>query len=147
VYFFGGTEEHRLPLYDYHCGMYFKNGVPTGYVEALSRGGNVELGFNLYYTFRQGETAWLFARILKLLRVHLDSRMFSVDPYQLGRDNEEAIESGAFWFYRKLGFEPASSEVRRLVAREEAKIAANPSYRTPAAELRKLAAVPLQLQL
>jgi hypothetical protein len=147
LYFFGVDEEHRLPLHDYHCGMYFKNAVPMGYVEALSRAGNVELGFNLYYTFRQGETAWLFARILKLLRVHLEARIFSVDPYQLGKDNEEAIESGAFWFYRKLGFEPASSAVRSLVAREEARIAANPSYRTPAAELRKLAAVPLQLQL
>jgi len=28
----------------------------------------------------------------------------SVYPYQLGHDNDEAIESGAFWFYRKLGF-------------------------------------------
>jgi hypothetical protein len=147
LYFFGVDEGHRLPLHEYHCGMYFKNAVPMGYVEALSRAGDVELGFNLYYTFRQGETAWLFARILKLLRVHLDARMFSIDSYQLGTDNEEAIESGAFWFYRKLGFEPASSEVRKLAAREEAKIAANPSYRTSAAELRKLAAVPLQLQL
>jgi hypothetical protein len=151
LYFFGVAKDHRLPLHDYHCGMYFKNGVPTGYVEALSRAGDVELGFNLYYTFRQGETAWLFARILKLLREQLDVAKFSIDSYQLGKDNEEAIESGAFWFYRKLGFEPASSpassEVRKLVAREEARLAANPSYRTPAAELRKLAAVPLQLQL
>jgi len=30
----------------------------------------------------------------------------SVYPYQLGHDNDEAIESGAFWFYRKLGFRP-----------------------------------------
>ncbi|HEY6341998.1 MAG TPA: hypothetical protein VIY49_10935 [Bryobacteraceae bacterium] len=151
LYFFRVAKEHRLPLRDYHSGMYFKNGVPTGYFEALSRAGTVELGFNLYYTFRQGETAWLFARILKLLREQLDVAKFSVDSYQLGKDNEEAIESGAFWFYRKLGFEPASSpassEVRKLVAREEARTAANPSYRTPAAELRKLAAVPLQLQL
>jgi hypothetical protein len=146
LYFFGVEKEHRLPLHDYHSGMYFKNGVPTGYFEAMSRARTVELGFNLYYTFRQGETAWLFARILKLLREQLDVAKFSIDSYQLGRDNEEAIESGAFWFYRKLGFEPASSAVRKLVAREEAKIAANPSYRTPAAELRKLAVVPLQLQ-
>jgi hypothetical protein len=146
LYFFGVDEKHRLPLHDYHCGMYFKNAVPMGYVEALSRAGNVELGFNLYYTFRQGETAWLFARILKLLRVHLDARMFSVDPYQLGKDNEEAIESGAFWFYRKLGFEPASNEVRRLAAGEETKIAADPSYRTPPVILRKLARAPLQLR-
>jgi hypothetical protein len=61
-------------------------------------------------------------------------------PYQLGHDNEEAIESGAFWFYRKLGFRPGRAELRRLVEREESKIAAHPKYRTSARTLRRLAA-------
>src|SRR6266853_6805313 len=64
----------------------------------------------------------------------------SVYPYQLGHDNEEAIDSGAFWFYRKLGFRPGRPELLRLVEREERKIAANPKYRTPANTLRRLAA-------
>jgi hypothetical protein len=63
----------------------------------------------------------------------------SVYPYQLGHDNEEAIESGAFWFYRKLGFRPGRPELLRLVEREELKIAANPKYRTSARALRRLA--------
>jgi hypothetical protein len=45
----------------------------------------------------------------------------SVYPYQLGHDNEEAIESGAFWFYRKLGFRPGRADLERLAEREEAK--------------------------
>jgi hypothetical protein len=65
---------------------------------------------------------------------------FAVDPYQLGAHNEEAIESGAFWFYRKLGFRPANAEVAILLQREEAKLRANPAYRTSAATLRRLAA-------
>jgi hypothetical protein len=64
----------------------------------------------------------------------------SVYPYQLGHDNEEAIASGAFWFYRKLGFRPGRPELRELVAREEKKIAADAKYRTPARTLKRLAA-------
>jgi len=147
LYFFGVSPKHRLPRRAYHSGMYFKNDVPIGYVEAMSLGGWMDIGFNLYYTFRDGETAWLFARILKLLRQELGVSCFSIDSYQLGQDNEEAIESGAFWFYRKFGFEPASEEIARLVAREEAKIARRPSYRTPRTILRKLAVAPLHLRL
>jgi hypothetical protein len=143
LYFFGVPPEHRLALRAYHCGMFFKNGVPMGYVEGLSLAERMEIGFNLFYTFRDGETAWLYARILKLLREQLGVTCFSVDPYQLGHENEEAITSGAFWFYRKLGFRPASKETARLAAREDAKIAAKPGYRTPPAILRRLAVAPV----
>ena len=98
-------------------GMYFKNGVPVGYVEVLwprgEKGGRMEVGFNLYYTFRQGETAWLYARLLKLFRERFRVASFFIDPYQLGHENEEAIESGSFWFYYKLGFRPESQMARR----------------------------------
>jgi hypothetical protein len=143
LYFFGVPPEHRLPLRAYHAGMFFKNGVPIGYVEGLSLAERMEIGFNLFYTFRDGETAWVYARILKLMREQLGVTCFSVDPYQLGHENEEAIASGAFWFYRKLRFRPASNETARLTAREEARIAAKPAYRTPPATLRRLAVAPL----
>jgi hypothetical protein len=142
-FFFGVPAEWRLPLRAYHAGMYFKNGVPVGYIEGLSLFERMEVGFNLYYTFREGETAWLYARLLKVFREQLGVTCYSIDPYQIGRDNEEAIQSGAFWFYRKLGFQPGSAEVARLAAREEEKIAADPGYRTPPATLRRLAATPL----
>jgi hypothetical protein len=128
-----------LPVRDYLCGMFFKNGVPIGYIEGLIRDANMEAGFNLYYTFRDGETAWLYAMLLKLLQERSGVRTFSVDPYQLGHENEEAIASGAFWFYRKLGFVPESRELWPLLSREEHKIESQPGYRTPAATLRKLA--------
>ena len=146
-YFFGVGRKWRLPKRDYNCGMYFKNGVPIGYVEVLwprePKGGRMEVGFNLYYTFRQGETAWLYARLLKLYRDRYRVTSFLVDPYQLGHENEEAIESGSFWFYYKLGFRPESPEVAQLAERELQKIARRPGYRTRPATLRKLARVPV----
>ncbi len=140
IFLFAPAVGQQLPVRDYLCGMFFKNGVPTGYIEGLTRDNNMEVGFNLYYTFRDGETAWLYAILLKLCRELTGVRSFSVDPYQIGHENEEAIESGAFWFYRKLGFAPESPEILRLLAREERKIQAQPAYRTPPATLRKLAA-------
>ncbi len=140
VFVFGVPPEHRLPLRAYHAALIFKNGVPVAYFEGLSIFERMESGFNLYYTFREGETAWLFARILKLMRQLLGATVISIDPYQVGHENEEGIESGAFWFYRKLGFRPVRSDLMKLALAEEQKIAARRGYRTPAHTLRKLAA-------
>ena len=131
--------ENRLPLRAYHSGFIFKNGVPLGYVEGLSLFEKIEVGFNLYYTFREGETAWLYAQLLRIFRQHLGVIVFSVDPYQIGHENEEGIESGAFWFYRKLGFHPMEDRIAEIVEREEKKIAESNGYRTPAKILRKIA--------
>jgi hypothetical protein len=143
IYVFGTPPAHRLPLRAYHAGMFFKNHVPVGYVETLTFFERMEVGFNLYYTFRAGETAWLYARLLRLMRQLLGVTCFSVDPYQIGHENDEAIDSGAFWFYRKLGFRPASQEVARLMEAEERKMREQPGYRTPPAILRRLAVAPM----
>jgi hypothetical protein len=119
--------------------MFFKNGVPAGYVELLSLCERAEVGFNLYYTFREGESAWLYARLLRLFHQILGVTCFSVDPYQLGHENEEAVDSGAFWFYRKLGFRPTGPAVAGLMAREESRIAKTPGHRSSRRTLEKLA--------
>lgn len=139
VFVTGVPPENRLPLRAYHAALIFKNGVPVGYFEGLSICERMESGFNLYYTFRDGETAWLYARILRLMRQLLGVTVFSIDPYQVGHENEEGIESGAFWFYRKLGFRPVRPELIKLTEAEEQRIAANPGSRTPPRTLRKLA--------
>ena len=139
VFVVGVPPERRLPLRAYHAGMIFKNGVPVCYVEGLSLFERMEIGFNLYYTFREGESAWIYARVLKLFRELLGVTAFSVDPYQLGHENEEGIESGAFWFYRKQGFRPVVPRVAKMLAAEERRLAARPLYRTPAPALRSLA--------
>jgi hypothetical protein len=139
VFVSGVPPKHRLPLRAYHAGMFFKNAVPIGYIECLTLFEHMEVGFNLYYTFREGETAWLYARLLRLFHQLLGATCFAVDPYQIGHHNEEAIESGAFWFYRKLGFRPANPKVARLLDAEESKLRANPGRRTPARTLERLA--------
>jgi len=140
VYVSGVLPEHRLPVRTYHAGMFFKNAVPIGYIETLTFRRQMEVGFNLYYTFREGETAWLYGRLLRLFQQLVGVTLFIVDPYQLGLHNEEAIESGAFWFYRKLGFRPTDAAVAKLLATEERRLQARPNYRTPARILRQLAA-------
>jgi hypothetical protein len=139
IFFCGVPPAWRLPLRAYHAGMFFKNGVPAGYVELLSLFDRAEVGFNLYYTFREGESAWLYARLLRLFRQVLGVNCFSVDPYQIGFENPEAIDSGAFWFYRKLGFRPVAPEVAKVAAREEHKMRLTPGYRSSRRTLEKLA--------
>jgi len=139
IFFFGVPPAWRLPLRAYHGGLFFKNGVPAGYVEVLSLFERAEVGFNLYYTFREGESAWLYARLLRLFRQVLGVTCFSVDPYQIGLENPEAVDSGAFWFYRKLGFRPVNPKVAVLTDREERRMRQTPGYRSSRRTLEKLA--------
>jgi hypothetical protein len=99
----------------------------------------MEIGFNTFYAYRDGETAWIYSKVLHFLHRLCGVTCFSVYPYQLGHENEEAIHSGAFWFYRKLGFRPGKPELLALAQKEERRIASDSSYRTSARTLRRLA--------
>jgi hypothetical protein len=147
LFVIGLPPDKRLPLRAYHAAMIFKNQVPVGYFEGLSLFERMESGFNLYYTFRDGETGWLYARTLSVMRQLFGVTTFILDPYQVGFENEEGIESGAFWFYRKFGFRPTDPRLLKLVEREEEKIAQRKGYRTTAATLRKLARSPMIFEL
>jgi hypothetical protein len=138
VYFSGLPTEKRLPLRAYLAGFTVKNGLPINYVECISLFDWTEIGFNTFPAYRDGETAWIYAQHLRLLRQLHGSNAISVYPYQIGDGNEEAIDSGAFWFYRKLGFRSMNPELEKLAQAEERKIQANPRYRTPARTLRRL---------
>src|SRR5712692_3740664 len=140
IYLWNLPPDRRLPLRAYVAGLTQKNGVPINYIEAIGLCEWMEVGFNTFYTFRGGEAGWIYAQALRCLCHRMGTTCVSVYPYQLGHDNEEAIESGAFWFYRKVGFRPGRPELLRLVEGEESKIAANPKYRTSARTLRRLAA-------
>lgn len=139
IFVTGVPADRRLPLRAYHAALIFKNGVPVGYFEGLSLFERMESGFNLYYSFREGETAWIYARTLNIFHHLLGVTAFSIDPYQIGYENEEGIESGAFWFYRKLGFRPTRPGLLKVAISEERKISQRRSYRTSATTLRKLA--------
>ncbi|MBZ5647267.1 MAG: hypothetical protein LAN37_08605 [Acidobacteriia bacterium] len=140
LFLWGLPPDRRLPLRTYHAGLTVKNGVPIGYIEDIGLFEWVEVGFNTFYAYRDGESAWIYSKILHLFHQLFGYTCFSVYPYQIGQGNEEAIKSGAFWFYRKLGFRPGRPELLALAEREEKKIAFDPKYRAPASVLRKLAA-------
>jgi hypothetical protein len=139
MHFWGLPPNRRLPLRAYVAGYTLKNGVPINYIEAIGLCEWIEVGFNTFYTYRQGETAWIYAHALRCLRALTNAKCISIYPYQIGQNNDEAIESGAFWFYRKLGFRPGRPDLQKLCEREEKKIAANPKYRTPPRTLKRLA--------
>jgi hypothetical protein len=147
IFLWGLPPARRLPLRAYAAGFSLKNGVPINYVEAIGLGGWLEVGFNTFYNFRDGESAWNYAQALRLLHQALGLTCVSIYPYQIGLGNEEAIESGAFWFYRKLGFRPGRPDLAALAEREERKIAATPGYRTSPSTLRRLAEGHLFLEL
>jgi hypothetical protein len=65
---------------------------------------------------------------------------FTIYPYQLGGEgNEEALQSGAWWFYHKLGFRARDPEVLRLMNRELRRLRTKPRYRSSISTLAKLA--------
>jgi hypothetical protein len=138
IYFFGLPPEKRLPLRAYLAGFTIKNGVPINYVECISLFDWTEIGFNTFPAYRDGETAWIYAQTLRLLRQLHGINAISVYPYQIGDGNEEAIASGAFWFYRKLGFRSMRPDLEKLSLAEEKKVHADLKYRTPARTLRRL---------
>ncbi len=140
IFLWGLPPDRRLPLRAYHAGITVKNGVPIGYIEDIGLFEWVEVGFNTFYAYRDGESAWIYSKILHLFHQLFGYTCFSVYPYQIGLGNEEAIKSGAFWFYRKLGFRPGRPDLLTLAQREETKMAADPKHRTSPAILRKLAA-------
>jgi hypothetical protein len=138
IYFWGLVPEKRLPLRAYLAGFTVKNGVPINYVECISLFDWTEIGFNTFPAYRDGETAWIYAQHLRLLRQLHGTNAISVYPYQIGDGNEEAIASGAFWFYRKMEFRSMDSSMEKLAQAEEKKVRANPRYRTSARILRRL---------
>ena len=78
MHFWRLPPDRRLPLRAYVAGYTLKNGVPINYIEAIGLCEWIEVGFNTFYTYRQGETAWIYAQALRCLRaltgatMHLD---------------------------------------------------------------------------
>jgi hypothetical protein len=135
-----GVIPERRALIAATCGyLILRNGVPIGYGEAFVTGRSAAMTFNIFATFRGAETAWTFARTLAMVRHVFGADSFSLDPYQLGKGNDEAIASGAWWFYYKLGFRPLTADARRILRQELAAKRADAAHRSRAATLRALA--------
>ncbi len=135
-----GTAPERRPVLRTTYGqLALRNGVPVAYAEADMLFGCADLAYNTFETFRGGESAFAFARLLAMLRHVFGVQSFTFEPYQLGHDNEEGLASGAWWFYYKLGFRPRSGAIRTLVRSELARLRRNPAYRSSRKTLARLA--------
>ena len=143
----GIAPRRRLPFHGYYAYLALKNGVPVSYGAAWQLFGVLEAAFNVFESFRRGESAFIVSQVLRAYRQAFGMRSIVIDPYQIGHDNREALESGAFYFYRRLGFEPRAPLVRRLARAEDDRIRARPTYRSPLPVLRRLASSELCLDL
>ena len=143
----GATPEGRLLLESVYGFLTLKNGVPTGYVLASAFMGSSELAYNVFDTYRGGESGFIFGRVLSMVHHLLGSDAFTLDPYQLGHQNKEGLESGAWWFYYKLGFRPHHGGVKKLVKQELLRMKKRPGYRSSLTTLEHLVAKPVFLYL
>ena len=145
--FIGIEPEFRLPLEAYYGFLALKNGVPVGYGGGWELFGALDFAINIFPSFRQGESPYLATQLLRAYRWLFGMRTVVIDRYQLGHESTEALRSGSFYFYHRLGFRPRDPSVVRTLAEERAKIVADPSYRSPMLALKRLAAAEVFLTL
>jgi hypothetical protein len=135
----GVVPERRYLLPAIYGGLTLRNGVPLGYSQIEILGRHASLSFNTFATFRGAEAARIFGRLVAATHHVFGATSLSVEPYQLGDGNDEGIESGAWWFYYKLGFRPRAAEALRDARSELARMRARPAHRSPPRVLRALA--------
>jgi hypothetical protein len=142
----GVLPSQRLLLEANYGYLMLVNGVPVGYggVSPLFRQANT--GINVFAPFRGSEATFLWAQTLRAFRTLFGVRRFIVNGYQFGAGNAEAIASGAYWFYYRLGFRPSSAGNQRLARAEWARLERDGGRSSPAT-LRQLARGDLYLDL
>ena len=143
----GAVQERRLLLEAVYGFLTLKNGVPIGYVLASALFRSSEIAYNVFDTYRGVEAGAIYGRVVSMIHHLFGAETFTIYPYQLGEGNDEAIESGAWWFYYKMGFRPRAAAARRVVRAELATMRRRPAHRSSAATLRRLATHPLFFDL
>lgn len=134
----GNQMDIRLPLESNLGAMLVRNGMPVGYGIGSMLFERAEVAINVFPAYRGGESPFTVQEFFRLFCHHFGARLLLVRSYQIGDDNTEALESGSFWFYYKLGFRPVKKRVRRLAEEEFERVRADSSYRTPMRMLKRL---------
>jgi len=143
----GVLPERRGVLEATYGHLLLANGMPIGYGGFTTLFAQVNTGINVFPEFRGSEAAFAFEQALRAMHTISGNARFIVNPYQFGAGNDEALASGAYWFYYRLGFRSAQPEARALAEKEFARMRGERSYRVPIATLRKLAACDIHLDL
>ncbi len=144
---FGSTPDKRYSLESYIGYMVFKNNIPASYGGGWIFGERSQFGINILESFRGGESGLIICELLRVYHQYYGATRFVVKPYQFGLHNAEAIKTGAFWFYYKLGFRPEDTKLRELALQEDEQKRINPSYKSEASTLRKYTKSNLALTL
>jgi len=145
--YIGVIPERRFLLETLYGFLMLKNGVPVGYGTNTSLFGSSEVAYTVFDSFRAGEAASMYGRVIGITRHMFGIDTFMIDPYQLGHENDDALNTGAWWFYQKLGFRPHEADLLRIMRREIKRMKANPNHRSSITTLKKLAATDVFLHL
>lgn len=144
---FGLLPEYRYPL---ECTMGFlvlSNGAPIGYGGSSIVFRQVNTGINIFDEYRGSEAAYLWTQVMRVYHALTGCNRFIANAYQFGGDNDEALKSGAFWFYYRLGYRPVLADIRDLARRESDRMRKNRFYRSDIKTLRRLASCDMHLAL
>ncbi len=143
----GVLPEYRLNIEANYAYVILSHGRPIGYggVSPLFKQANT--GVNIFDEYRRAESRFLFVEVLRVFHTLFKSTRFVANPYQFGAENDEAIATGAFWAYYKIGFRPMDPKL----AKKAAAIAATRSFKKgvmpPKAKLKELLGSDLELNL
>jgi hypothetical protein len=143
----GVPPARRSPLEVNYGYLLLSNGMAVGYGGFTPLFAQVNTGINVFPDFRGSEAAFAWQQMLRTMHTMTECARFIINPYQLGAGNDEALKSGAYWFYHRLGFRSADPVARDLAEREFAKMSGERGYRPPVAVLRKIAASDVHLDL
>lgn len=134
---FGSTVDKRYSLESYIGYLVLKNNIPASYGGGWIFGERSQFGINILESFRGGESSLIICELLRVYHQYFGATQFVVKPYQFGLNNQEAIKTGAFWFYYKLGFRPQNRRLMELALQEEKQKLADPKYKSEFATLKK----------
>ena len=135
----GMEKERRSPIDSYMGYVVFKNGLPVAYAGSWILFDSGRIGINVFPAYRGGESQFIFEQVLKLHQQVYKLNRFTVDPYQIGKENKDGIHSGAFWLYYRAGFRPIRKEQKQLAETEAAKLKSIKGHRTTTTNLKILA--------
>jgi len=147
VAFLGCIPSYREVLEISFSFLVFKNGIPIGYGPVSVYFGCCEMGINLFPEYRGAEIRYLYPQFMRAIHHLFGAEYFYLTSYGMGEGNPDAIRSGAFWFYRKIGFRASDPDIEELAQAEEARMRAEPGYRSSRQMLRRLSHTEAHLDL
>ena len=147
VVLFGLLPDYRFPLECTMGYMILSNGVPVGYGGSSILFRQINTGVNIFDEYRGSEAAFLWVQVMRVYHQLTGCTRFIANPYQFGAENDEALQSGAFWFYHRLGYRPVDARIRKLAKTEWDRLKRNRKYRSSIGTLRRLASCDMHFTL